>query len=101
MNIDKLVTEVKAKFDHNLAKHYLKEKYQSKLIFANQGGLWKADHSLLSLLDATTTNEFILLDLHENPIKVNITELYNKTLDLYNEVMSAWHEEWSTLQRQR
>ena len=101
MNIETLVKEAKAKFDHNLAKHYLKEKYQSKLIFANQGGLWKADQSLLSLLVAGATKEFVLLDLHENPIKVNRTELYDKALALYNEIMSAWHEEWATLQRQR
>jgi hypothetical protein len=101
MNIENLVKETKAKFDHNLAKHYLKEKYQSKLIFANQGGLWKADQSLLSLLIVSESKELVLLDLHENPIKVNRTELYEKTLDLYNETMSAWHEEWVALQRQR
>jgi len=101
MNIDALIKETKAKFDHNLAKHYLKEKHTSKLIFADQGGLWKADQSLLSLLVAGATKEVVLLDLHENPIKVNRTELYNKALDLYNETMSAWHEEWLVLQRQR
>jgi hypothetical protein len=101
MNIDKLIKETKAKFDHNLAKHYLKEKYQSKLIFANQGGLWKADQPLLSLLVSGASKKFILLDLHENPIKVDRAELFQEALDVYYEVMEEWHEEWSKLQRQR
>ena len=101
MNIDNLVTEVKAKFDHNLAKHYLKEKYQSKLIFANQGGLWKADQPLLSLLVSGSSKKFILLDLNENPIKVDRAELYQKALDVYYEVMEAWHQEWEELRNKR
>jgi hypothetical protein len=101
MNIDTLISEVKAKFDHNLAKHYLKEKYQSKLIFANQGGLWKADQSLLSLLVSGESTKFILLDLNENPIKVDRTALFQKALDIYYEVMEEWYQEWEELRTKR
>jgi hypothetical protein len=101
MNIETLVKKTKAKFDHNLAKHYLKEKYTSKLIFANQGGLWKADQPLLSLLVSGASTKFILLDLHENPIKVDRAELFQKALDVYYEVMEEWHQEWEELRNKR
>jgi hypothetical protein len=101
MNIDGLITEAKARFNHNSAKAYLKEKYESKLIFANQGGLWKADQPLLSLLVSGASNQFILLDLNENPIKVNRAELFQKALDVYYEVMEAWHQEWEDLRKKR
>jgi hypothetical protein len=42
MDINDLITETKARFSHNSAKEYLKEKYDSKLILATQNGLWKA-----------------------------------------------------------
>jgi len=101
MNVENLLYESKIRFNHNLAKHYLKEKYQSKLIFANQGGLWKADQPLLSLLVSGASKKFILLDLNENPVKVDRAELFQKTLDIYHEVMEAWHQEWEELRNKR
>lgn len=101
MNINGLVSEAKAKFDHNLAKHYLKEKYQSKLIFADQGGLWKATPEFLSFLSTPTPSETIILDLHENPIKVDKELLSIKAHGTYNAVMAEWHEEWDKLRKKR
>lgn len=101
MNTDDLIKETKAKFAHNLAKHYLKEKYQSKLIFADQGGLWKATPDFLSFLSSPTLNEIVILDLYDNPIKVNKELLSMKAHSTYNDVMTEWHEEWSNLSRQR
>jgi len=69
MNTDELIKESKAKFDHNLAKHYLKEKYQSKLIFADQGGLWKATPDFLSFLSSLTLIEKICMKIQLRLIK--------------------------------
>jgi hypothetical protein len=101
MNTDELIKESKAKFDHNLAKHYLKEKYQSKLIFADQGGLWKATPDFLSFLSSLTLIETVILDLHENPIKVNKESLSIKAHSIYHNVMTEWHEEWTELRKKR
>lgn len=101
MNTDDLIKETKAKFAHNLAKHYLKEKYQSKLIFADQGGLWKATPEFLSFLSASTSNNIVILDLYDNPIKVDKELLTMAAYKTYNDVMNEWHEEWSKLSRQR
>ena len=101
MNINGLTNQVKSKFDHNLAKHYLKEKYQSKLIFADQGGLWKATPEFLSFLSSPTLNETVILDLYDNPIKVDKELLKITAHKIYNDVMTEWHEEWEKLRKQR
>lgn len=101
MNIDGIIMESKARFSHNSAKEYLKEKYQSKLIFADQGGMWKALPEFLSFLSSTTSDEIVILDLYDNPIKVNKELLSIKAHQVYNEVMAEWHEEWEQLRKKR
>ena len=101
MNKDGLITEAKAKFNHNLAKEALKEKYQSKLIFADQGGLWKATPEFLSFLSSPTLSETVILDIYDNPIKVDKELLSIKAHTTYNDVMSEWHVEWSELRKNR
>jgi hypothetical protein len=101
MNIDNLITESKAKFDHNLAKHYLKEKYTAKLIFADQGGLWQATPEFLSFLSTSILNETVILDLYDNPIKVSKDQLSLTAYQIYHSVMIEWYEEWSSLQNKR
>jgi hypothetical protein len=101
MNIDGLITEAKAKFNHNLAKAYLKEKYQSKLIFADQGGLWVANKELITFLLGITTDEVVILDSYENPIKVNRVQLLNQVTKVYTESMNEWYEEFTKLRKQR
>ncbi len=101
MDTNSFLKESKAKFNHNAAKDYLKDKYQSKLIFADQGGLWKATPEFLSFLGSVATDEIVILDLHENPIKVETELLRIKAHQTYNDVMTEWHEEWSKLRKQR
>ncbi len=52
MDTKTLITEAKARFAHNSAKDYLKEKYNAKLLVAEQGGLWRADKETISFLTA-------------------------------------------------
>jgi hypothetical protein len=101
MDTQNLIAEAKARFNHNQAKQYLKDKYQSKLTFADQGGLWKATPELIVFLDSANSEELILLDSYENPIKVDRKKLFHKVRDTYNDVMEQWHNEWSVLEKKR
>ena len=71
MDTEKLLSEAKVRFNHNAAKQYLKEKYESKLIVADQNGLWKADVQTLNFLSSSFYEEVILVDTFGNPVKVN------------------------------
>lgn len=101
MDTQNLIIESKARFNHNQAKQYLKDKYQSKLTFADQGGLWVATPELIVFLDSANSEELILLDSYENPIKVDRKKLFDKVRDTYNDVMGNWHNEWVILEKKR
>ena len=57
MDTKTLIAEAKARFIHNSAKHYLAEKYNAKLIVADQGGLWKADQQTITFLSSFLNTE--------------------------------------------
>jgi len=97
MNNDNLIAHSRARFDHAAAKRILKEKYQSKMIFAYNGGMWQAGPELLTLIHACPVDDdIVILDLYGNPVKINPTELQHLALGRWQEQMNAWlieHEE--------
>lgn len=101
MDTEKLLSEAKVRFNHNSAKQYLKEKYEAKLIVADQNGLWKADIQTLNFLSSSFYEEVILVDTFGNPVKVNRKNLLDILLTKYDEVMEAWLQEWQDLEGQR
>lgn len=101
MNTEQLLKDIKARFSHNSSKEYLKEKYQAKLIFADQGGLWKITPEFLSFLSESINKRFVMLDMYENPIKIDSTQLLSKATEIYNEVMEAWYAEYEELKNKR
>lgn len=103
MDTKTLILESKARFAHNSAKAYLKEKYENKLLLADQGGLWKADLPTINFLNGyrTAQTELVLIDTFNNPVKVNASELLDKLQSLYNTVMEEWYKEWKELEGKR
>jgi hypothetical protein len=101
MDTKQLIKDARARFTQNSSKSYLKEKYEAKLIFASQGGLWKATPELISFLASLEQDEVILLDSYENPIKVDRLELVRSLLGTYNSVMFQWYNEVKELENVR
>lgn len=101
MDTTLLINQVKARFNHNSAKAYLAEKYQSKLIVADQGGLWKATTELISFLHVMQGDNIVILDDYKNPILVNRLSLLEKLSTKYTETMTQWNSEWIELEKKR
>lgn len=101
MDTRTLVSEAKARFNHNSAKAYLKEKYEAKLLVAEQGGLWKADAETIALLNSLTNHRVVMIDTFKNPVMVVRKELLYKLQDIYVAVMEEWHNEWTNLESKR
>jgi hypothetical protein len=101
MDTKTLIADAKARFNHNSAKSYLAEKYNNKLLIAEQGGLWKADAQTISLLASLPNDQAVLIDTFDNPVQVNRTELLNKLTELYDSAMNAWYTEWKELEGNR
>ena len=104
MDTKTLITEAKARFAHNSAKDYLQEKYDSKLLVAEQGGLWKADKETIAFLSVMINDyddRVILVDTFQNPVLVDRGELLTKLKQVYNSVMLEWYNEWKELESNR
>lgn len=101
MDTKQLITEAKARFNHNSAKAYLKDKYESKLSVASQGGLWKATPELIGFLASSIDDDIVLVDAFENPVLVNRITLHDLLYKVYNEVMFLWYGEWTELEKKR
>ena len=94
MDTKTLITEAKARFNHNSAKSQLKDKYASKLIIAEQGGLWSVTPELITFLNALDDNFVILIDNFNNPVQVNRAQLLSILKDTYQKIMLDWYKEW-------
>jgi hypothetical protein len=102
MNTDSLVAHARARFDHNVARRVLKEKYQGKMMFAYNGGMWNAGPELLALLQSVPVeDDVVLLDLYENPVRVSPLELQQLAMHRWQEQMNAWLLEYEQLSTQR
>lgn len=101
MDTKTLIAEAKARFNHNSAKDYLREKYESKLKVVDQGGLWKADAATINILNSFSTKKIVLVDTFNNPVEVDRKELLNKLKSVYNDTMQEWYKEWKELEGKR
>lgn len=102
MDTENLIKHSRSRFDHETAKRVLREKYQSKMVFAHAGGLWQAGPELLILLQTIPVEDSaVILDLYGNPIRVNPQELQYLVFERWQEQMNGWLEEYEQMQSQR
>ena len=101
MNTEELIKTSRARFEHVAARQLLKEKYQAKMLFAYNGGMWKADPTLLVLLATVPPGDAVILDLYETPVRVNAEELRGIAMQHWQEQMNAWLVEYEETNKQR
>jgi len=100
MDTQQLVAHSRARFDHEAARRVLREKYQAKFTFAHAGGMWQAGPELLTLLKCCS-GTVVILDLYENPVRVNAEEFYELVLQRWQEQLNAWLVEYEQLNGNR
>ena len=59
-----LVKRIRKRFDHQQARAVLKETYQAKMIFAHEGGMWRAGPELINLC-SVCEQDAVLLDNYD------------------------------------
>lgn len=101
MNTVNLVATARARFDHESAKRVLKEKYQAKMTFAYNGGMFQAGPELQMTLLTCPDTEGVILDLYSNPVKVQTRDLLAMSQQRWQEQMNAWLVEFEQLSKQR
>lgn len=101
MNTDNVVAHARARFDHEVARRVLREKYQAKMIFAYRGGMWRAGPELQITLMTCPDADAVILDLYENPVRVDTKELLAMSQQRWQEQMTAWLVEHEDNQKKR
>lgn len=90
MNTENVIAHARARFDHEAARRVLREKYQAKMIFAYRGGMWTAGPELQTTLLTCPDAEAVILDLYQNPVRVDTKELFAMSQQRWQEQMNAW-----------
>jgi hypothetical protein len=101
MNSQEIYEYSRARFDHATARKVLREKYEAKLIFAHNGGLFKATPELLAFVQTWPIDEMYLADVYQNPIKLDRQVFLVQAQQHYQEQMNAWHNEFEELSKNR
>ena len=90
MDTDQLIRHSRARFDHVAARRLLKEKYQAKLTFGWNGGMFKATPEMITFLSLYGDERIVILDLYDTPVEVNAKELCELMKPRWQEQMNAW-----------
>lgn len=102
MDSDIIYQHAKARFDHARSQQILREKYQAKLQFAYNGGMWEAGPSLINTLNCMLDSETLVIeDLYKNPVKVNTQELLRVAKTHWQEQMNGWLVEYEENNKER
>jgi hypothetical protein len=101
MDTENLIAHARARFDHATAKRVLREKYEAKMIFAHDGGMWRAGPELINILATVPPGDAVLLDLYETPVQVRPEELRGLAMTRWQEQMNAWLTEHNKLSKKR
>lgn len=101
MDVKTLLSDAKARFSYNSAKDYLREKYSSKFLVADQGGLWEANIQTIVALESFNTKKIILIDTYKNPVEVDRSSLLKKLKTVYTDTMQEYHAEYKELENKR
>lgn len=95
-------SNIKLAWNRKQAQQNLKEKLNSELMFAHQGGMWCADRSTISFLSAfPNISEMVVEDVYGIPRKVNPMELLDLCKQKYQYATNAWAVEYQKLARTR
>ena len=101
MDTESLISHARSRFNHESARRLLKEKYQARMLFAYNGGMWRAGPELLTILATCADETAVLLDLYETPVQVDVKELELAAQQRWQEQMNAWLVEHENLNKNR
>lgn len=101
MNIDQLVSHARARFEHSASRRLLKEKYQAKMVFGWNGGMFCATPEMITFLSLYGNERIVIQDLYENPVEVNAQELCDLMKARHQEQMNAWLVEYQEVSKNR
>jgi len=96
-----LTTEIRRATDYQINKRILREKIQTDLHFAHNGGLFKITPEILAFVQSWPVDELYLEDTYQNPIQINKSVFLVTAQQHYQQVMNTWHQQHAELRKIR
>lgn len=101
MDTDALIAHSRARLDHAAARRVLREKYQARMVFGYNGGMWRATPEMITFLSLYGEQDVIVPDLYDVPVKFNAQIMRDLLQARWQEQMTAWECEHQALMQQR
>lgn len=101
MSTEDIVSQIKQATDYQTNKRILREKIQTDLHLAHNGGLFKITPELFAFVSTWPTELLYLEDVYQNPIEINKQVFLAQAGQCYYKAMNRWHEEHEQLKKIR
>jgi hypothetical protein len=101
MNTDDLLSHARTRFEHSTTRRLLKEKYQAKLIFGWNGGMFQATPEMITFLNLYGNQRIVIKDLYDNPVEVHAEQLCELMKSRHQEEMNSWLIEYEEINKKR
>jgi len=101
MSTEQLLSQIRQATSYQQNKQILREKIQTDLHFAYNGGLFKVTPELLAFVATWPIDELYLEDTYQNPIEIDRTVFLVQAQQHYQKVMNRWHQAHDELKKIR
>jgi len=101
MSTEQLVSQIRQATSYQQNKQILREKIQTDLHFAHNGGLFKVTPELLAFVATWPIDELYLEDTYQNPVEIDRQVFLAQAQQHYHKVMNRWHQAHDELKRIR
>jgi hypothetical protein len=100
-DLPKIVEQVRLATDFQTNKQILRERIQTDLHFAHNGGMFKVTPELLAFVQSWPIDVLYLEDVYQNPIEVDRQVFLVTAQQHYQRVMNEWHQQYAELRKIR
>jgi len=95
MDIQNIKNLADTAFNHSVHRKNLKERAESKMAVAHNGGMFKASMELYTFLRVWDEPHLYLEDMYGNPVQVDQKELLAKVTEAFMYAMNDWYVEFA------
>lgn len=93
--------QVRLATDFNVNKQILREKIQTELHIAHNGGMFKITPELIAFVKDWPLDILYVEDVYQNPVEIDRQVFLVTAQQHYHRVMNEWHQQYAELRRIR
>jgi hypothetical protein len=102
MNTDAIKKISRARYQYQLAKIAARENHTSQLLITTDGSTVRVTAELIAFLSIELLgDQVVVLDIYDNPIRVDRQRLLEHATQTYTSVMNSWADTVQTINKQR